>query len=207
VTQYQSVTLRLLERPIGELISNLKQITVILLKRIKKQLLRKGSVETDDDDTGVVLDAKGNVISREDENLKLDDEFDDSVADMPDDDYEVNYESYTDDEPYGNTLVEPIINNEIGKIKIEPVIVNKIIVVATKVESDDEWVLIKKGLRPLFFVNIRKPSGLKPKDLFKFSASFALRSNCAVELNLNSLASNLSKTAFFSSLPSDISVS
>jgi predicted nucleic acid-binding Zn-ribbon protein len=69
------------------------------LKRIKKQLLRKGSVETDDDDTGVVLDAKGNVISREDENLKLDDEFDDSVADMPDD-YEVNYESYTDDEPY-----------------------------------------------------------------------------------------------------------
>jgi hypothetical protein len=57
---------------------------------------------------------------------------------MPDD-YEVNYESYTDDEPYGNTLVEPIINNEIGKIKIEPVIVNKIIVVATKVESDDEW--------------------------------------------------------------------
>jgi hypothetical protein len=36
-------------------------------------------------------------------------------------------------------LVEPIINNEIGKIKIEPVIVNKIIVVATKVESDDEW--------------------------------------------------------------------
>jgi hypothetical protein len=31
---------------------------------------------------GVVLDAKGNVISREDENLKLDD--DDSVADMPD---------------------------------------------------------------------------------------------------------------------------
>jgi hypothetical protein len=32
-------------------------------------LLRKGSVETDDDDTGVVLDAKGNVISREDENL------------------------------------------------------------------------------------------------------------------------------------------
>jgi hypothetical protein len=132
------VEVAIVERPIGELISNLKQITVILLKRIKKQLLRKGSVETDDDDTGVVLDAKGNVISREDENLKLDDEFDDSVADMPDD-YEVNYESYTDDEPYGNTLVEPIINNEIGKIKIEPVIVNKIIVVATKVESDDEW--------------------------------------------------------------------
>jgi hypothetical protein len=138
------VEVAIVERPIGELISNLKQITVILLKRIKKQLLRKGSVETDDDDTGVVLDAKGNVISREDENLKLDDEFDDSVADMPDD-YEVNYESYTDDEPYGNTLVEPIINNEIGKIKIEPVIVNKIIVVATKVESDDEWVLLKKG--------------------------------------------------------------
>jgi hypothetical protein len=41
-------------------------------------------------------------------------------------------------------LVEPIINNEIGKIKIEPVIVNKIIVVATKVESDDEWVLLKE---------------------------------------------------------------
>jgi hypothetical protein len=137
------VEVAIVERPIGELISNLKQITVILLKRIKKQLLRKGSVETDDDDTGVVLDAKGNVISREDENLKLDDEFDDSVADMPDD-YEVNYESYTDDEPYGNTLVEPIINNEIGKIKIEPVIVNKIIVVATKVESDDEWGFIKE---------------------------------------------------------------
>jgi hypothetical protein len=34
-------------------------------------LLRKGSVETDDDDTGVVLDAKGNVISREDENLRM----------------------------------------------------------------------------------------------------------------------------------------
>jgi hypothetical protein len=73
---------------------------------------------------------------------------------MPDD-YEVNYESYTDDEPYGNTLVEPIINNEIGKIKIEPVIVNKIIVVATKVESMN-GVLIKKGLRPLFLFNIRK---------------------------------------------------
>jgi hypothetical protein len=72
-------------------------------------------------------------------------------------------------------LVEPIINNEIGKIKIEPVIVNKIIVVATKVESDDEWVLLKKGLRPLLIYV--KPSGLKPKDLFKFSASFALRSN------------------------------
>jgi hypothetical protein len=70
------VEVAIVERPIGELISNLKQITVILLKRIKKQLLRKGSVETDDDDTGVVLDAKGNVISREDEN-KLDDEFDD----------------------------------------------------------------------------------------------------------------------------------
>jgi hypothetical protein len=48
-------------------------------------------------------------------------------------------------------LVEPIINNEIGKIKIEPVIVNKIIVVA-KVESDDEWGFNKKGLRPLFFI-------------------------------------------------------
>jgi hypothetical protein len=53
---------------------------------------------------------------------------------------------------HGNTLVEPIINNEIGKIKIEPVIVNKIIVVATKVESDDEWGFNKKGLRPLFFL-------------------------------------------------------
>jgi hypothetical protein len=35
------VEVAIVERPIGELISNLKQITVILLKRIKKQLLRK----------------------------------------------------------------------------------------------------------------------------------------------------------------------
>jgi hypothetical protein len=36
------VEVAIVERPIGELISNLKkQITVILLKRIKKQLFKK----------------------------------------------------------------------------------------------------------------------------------------------------------------------
>jgi hypothetical protein len=39
------------------------------------------------------------MLSQEKMRTLLDDEFDDSVADMPDD-YEVNYESYTDDEPY-----------------------------------------------------------------------------------------------------------
>jgi hypothetical protein len=58
-----------------------------------------------------------------------------------------------------------------------------------------------------FIINIQNPCGWNFKAVFKSCASLALLSNCDVVDSFNNLASNLSKTALLSSLPSVINVS